>query len=159
MFVRCYSLTSEDHIRAYSDCSVCDDWHLFSNFKRWMETKDWTGKDLDKDILVPKNKIYMPDRCIFIPHSLNSMLTDTRSARGQYPIGVSYHRRTKKYQAQCMVDGKKIYIGYFQSPDKAYKAYREFKSEVVIKASQQYPEIREELLIHAKMILSGEMYD
>lgn len=40
--------------------------------------------------------------------------------------GVSYHKESKKWRAQTMVNYKKIHIGSFNSPEIAYQAYCEF---------------------------------
>src|SRR5947207_2252239 len=52
----------------YANVSCCEDWLVFSNFKRWMERQPWdNGKtNLDKDLRIPGNKIYSPDACRFI---------------------------------------------------------------------------------------------
>jgi len=39
-----------------------------------MERQDWEGKHLDKDILIPGNKIYSPDRCIFVSSLINLLI-------------------------------------------------------------------------------------
>lgn len=39
--------------------------------------------------------------------------------------GVSFHRKTKKWQAEIHVNGKKKYLGLFETPEKAHDAYCE----------------------------------
>lgn len=53
MIKRGYSDVFKDKNKSYKDVTVCKEWHLFSNFKKWMEQQDWEGKELDKDILYP----------------------------------------------------------------------------------------------------------
>ena len=43
---------------------------------------------LDKDILIKGNKIYSQDTCIFVPKAINSLFTNRKRFRGEYPIGV-----------------------------------------------------------------------
>ena len=43
---------------------------------------------IDKDILYKGNKIYCPEKCIFVPFSINSLFTKRQNRRGDYPIGV-----------------------------------------------------------------------
>lgn len=73
MLKRCYG--KYEHYRVYDGCSVCEEWLTFSNFKAWMETQDWEGKELDKDLLFKGNREYRKDKCIFVNHSVNSFIT------------------------------------------------------------------------------------
>ena len=45
----------------YEGVDVCEEWLTMSNFITWVESKDWEGKELDKDIICPGNKIYSPE--------------------------------------------------------------------------------------------------
>src|SRR6476659_9867126 len=60
MLRRCYSPRWLLLHPSYLGASVCDEWHLFSNFSTWMSEKDFAGMDLDKDLLAPGNKVYCP---------------------------------------------------------------------------------------------------
>ena len=72
MLKRCYSQTFLTKNPTYKGCYVCTPWLTFSNFRKWMETQAWKGKELDKDILIAGNKIYSPETCIYVPQWLNS---------------------------------------------------------------------------------------
>ncbi len=65
MLRRCYSIQEKERSPCYTQASTVEHWHIFSNFKSWMETQDWEGKQLDKDLLVKDNKTYGPDTCLF----------------------------------------------------------------------------------------------
>lgn len=139
MVARCYS----DNWPAYKDCSVVDSWLRFSNFKSWMEQQDWEGKELDKDILYPGNKIYSPDRCVFIDAKVNSFVIDSEAARGSYPLGVFLEKRTGNFEARCksVVTGKQEYLGQFKTPEEAHGAWLAFKlKQAYILANQQTDE-------------------
>ena len=58
MLQRCYSEKYVDRRKCYVDCSVCEEWLRFSNFKRWFDKNYIEGYYLDKDILVKGNKVY-----------------------------------------------------------------------------------------------------
>ena len=88
MLQRCYSEKFQNKRPTYKGCSVCQEWLTFSNFKAWMEQQDWYGKELDKDILFPGNKIYSPDTCIFVDQGVNKFLIESNAARGKYMVGV-----------------------------------------------------------------------
>lgn len=129
MLARGYSELLHKKHPSYAGVSVCEEWLTFSNFKSWMETQDWEGKHLDKDILVKGNKLYSPDTCIFVSQEINKFLTESTVARGNYPIGVSLEKKSLKFKAQCynVQSGKKEYLGLFDSPVDAHRAWLCFK--------------------------------
>lgn len=75
MLERCYSESLKRRRPSYIGCTVCEEWLLFSNFKVWMETQDWKGNQLDKDLLIEHNKVYSPETCLFLSREVNSFLT------------------------------------------------------------------------------------
>lgn len=147
MLVRCYDKKFH-HRTTYQDCSVSPVWLKLSNFERWIDTQNWQGKELDKDILFPGNKVYGPDTCVFVSHDVNIFLIDSAGARGEYPIGVHFHKMTGKFQAACNNPfGKGPYIGLFDNPTDAHLAWKQKKHEYAcIYAEQQIdPRIAEAL--------------
>lgn len=135
MLKRCYSSNFHKNNPAYKGCSVSEEWHLFSNFRAWMEEQDWRNKQLDKDLLVAGNKIYSPGTCVFIKRSVNVFLTDSRAARGEWPIGVSFYEPNQKYRAQCRnpFTNKVEHLGYFLRPEEAHQSWRLRKYELAKK--------------------------
>lgn len=129
MLERGYSEKYKIKKPTYSDVSVCDEWKYFSNFKEWMKSQDWEGKQLDKDILLKGNKIYSPDGCSFLPSDVNSLLNDCSSIRGDSPLGVSYYSVVKKYVARAWVDGKSMYLGHFESKYDAHREWQKTKAD------------------------------
>ena len=98
---RCYSKELHKRSPIYKGCSVCDEWIYFMNFKRWMEQQDWEGKELDKDLLVLGNKVYSPETCLFVDRDVNLFITENKSNKGEWPLGVHYCTFSKKFKAQC----------------------------------------------------------
>ena len=43
--------------------------------------------------------MYGPEVCAFVDPSLNMFTTDSAAARGEWPIGVCFHKRVKKFSA------------------------------------------------------------
>ena len=157
MLNRCYNEKLQNVQPTYRGCSVCDEWLLFSNFKRWMETQDWEGKHLDKDVLVMGNKVYSPETCVFVSVEVNSFLTDNLSMRGGLPIGVSYKKRTtdmvneysKPYVAQIgNLKGKSKHLGLFATPEEAHQAWLTAKLEQakILAAEQTDPRVAKALM-------------
>lgn len=58
MLERCYSKKFLESRPSYIGTSVCSEWLYATEFKKWMEQQDWHGKCLDKDIVVPRSKLY-----------------------------------------------------------------------------------------------------
>lgn len=140
MLVRCYCHNYQKQFPTYIGCSAVEEWHLFSNFKSWMETQDWQGKHLDKDILVKSNKSYSPKTCVFVDARVNTFLAENNAVRGDQPIGVSFHKRDRKYVAKCcpVQKGKPRHLGYFDTAEEAHAAWLAFKLEQAkILASEQ----------------------
>jgi len=132
MIVRCYDDKFKSKFPTYIGCTVCEEWLTFSNFKRWMESKDWEGKELDKDLLTKGNKVYSPASCVFISQKMNKFLTDSSLARGEFPLGVTFDKEAGKYRTQCQnpLTGKIERIGRFIDPESANEAWRKRKHEL-----------------------------
>jgi hypothetical protein len=94
--------------------------------------------DLDKDILHKGNKIYSPDNCVFVPHSVNSLIIKCDKYRGNLPIGVSFHKRDKIYQASCSNMKKEIFLGYYDNKIDAFNVYKKYKEELIKKIADKY---------------------
>ena len=116
MMMRCYNKKWQSSHLSYIGCSVVEDWHLFSNFKAWMESQDWEGKHLDKDLKVFGNKVYSPDTCTFIPPFINTCINTP--LMGKCKQGVTYYRKINspnKYITKIRKYGKHYNSGQKQS--------------------------------------------
>lgn len=140
MLKRCYSKRFLLKNSSYSGCKVCDDWLVFSSFKRWMMSQQWEGKSLDKDILVKGNKEYSPETCLFIPQQVNCFVLDNKKIRGKYKIGVSFNKQMKKFRAQIKIKGKQTHLGYFDDEESAHKAYLDAKKDLVSMMCAEEPD-------------------
>ena len=149
MLERCYSKKFLESNPSYIDANVCSKWLYASEFKKWMDKQDWHGKCLDKDIIVPGNKLYSPDTCAFVLNATNSFVLASDASRGDYPVGVHLLKRTGKYQAYCenLFSGKHEHLGYFSTPEEAHEAWRKRKHELaqLVAATEADPRIVEAL--------------
>ena len=118
---RCYSEPYLNSHPTYRGCSIDLRWHRFSDFKRWMKTKNWAGMELDKDLKVIGNKVYGPDKCLFIPKPINSLISAEGKERDGMPKGV-YPRMTIGAERYQVIHGYKC-IGTFSCKQDASKAY------------------------------------
>lgn len=134
MIKRCYDPIELDKTPSYVGCSVDPEWHRFSAFRDWMSNQDYAGKQLDKDLLFPKNKIYSKDTCVFISKPLNIFMIESIRARGPLPLGVSKITNSKKFQARCRnpFTKKSEYLGSFGTPELAHLAWKAKKHEIAL---------------------------
>lgn len=75
---RCYNPNSTNYpYYGGNGVTIASEWHNFSNFKEWFLNNIYDIGDetivIDKDILVPNNKIYSSDTCLLVPISFNSI--------------------------------------------------------------------------------------
>jgi len=143
----------------YIGVTVCEEWHSFMSFHAWMETQDWQGKHLDKDIIAPGNKVYSPDTCVFVPPAINSLLLDCGATRGEWPIGVSWYKPTRKFLARVSTAGRDKHLGYFTCPHEAHMAWRKAKLRLIRDAAREQddPRIYAGLMRHAARIERGKI--
>lgn len=132
MLRRCYSVKYQDRFPTYKDCTVSDEWLSFSNFRSWMMTQNWEGKELDKDLLIKGNKIYSPDTCVFVSQAVNSFTIESGATRGKWLIGVCWHKRDGKFQSYCSnpFTHKKDHLGYYTTEQEAHAAWLKRKLEI-----------------------------
>lgn len=123
----------------YREATITENWKRFSKFKAWTDLQNYMGLDLDKDILSPENKHYSEETCVYIPHSLNTLLR-FRDKPCQYPLGVVYNKPTKKMTGTltkpyigkvCSFDGRNVHLGMFATMQEAHKAWQIEKSNQI----------------------------
>ena len=146
MLERCYSTKFQEKHSTYIGCRVCDDWLYYPNFKKWYEENYYEVENktsqLDKDILIKCNKVYSPETCIFVPSFINKLFTKRQNDRGDFPVGVHFNKRDKKYKASLSVfkDGKSTIkgLGYFDTADEGFEAYKKAKEEYIKEVADEY---------------------
>lgn len=66
-----------------------------------------------------------------MPDYINSLFVKKDAVRGNYPIGVSYRKDRKKYQAHCNVNEKLISLGLYSTIKEAFNAYKMAKEQEI----------------------------
>ena len=126
----------------------------FQEFAEWANAqygylhKEENGKfwQLDKDLKVFVNKEYSKDTCIFVPHRVNALLTASNATRGEFPIGVSWNIKNKKFQSRCKDGcGKNKHLGYFDCALLAHQAWQQAKINLIRRVVVEDEEIRNHL--------------
>lgn len=119
MFERCYNNKNP----TYAEAFVCEEWHNFQTFGDWFEENYnpdiMEGWELDKDLLIKRNKIYSPETCSFVPKEINTLILKSYKKRGELPIGVRA-LPSGRYQSRTT---NKVY-GTFDTPEEAFQAYK-----------------------------------
>jgi len=144
MLERCYCGKSQAKRPTYIGCSVVPEWLSFMTFRAWMIRQNWVGMELDKDLLIPGNRVYGPDTCVFISQGVNTFTTDSAAARGEWPLGVDWHKHSGRFRASCCnpFSGKRESLGYFTCPDAAHEAWRSRKHELSLQLAEQQTDPR-----------------
>lgn len=150
MLKRCYADSYKKDRPTYSDCTVCEEWHLYSRFEKWMIAQDWVGKQLDKDVIKPGNNVYSPDTCCFVDAEVNGLIKSP--FKGNLPPGVSLHKDGGSYEAKISIENKQHRIGFYKTIDDAAKAYAKAKSDRIAEVAMRQSDerIKNGLLRHAK---------
>ena len=138
MIGRCYSPYIQKRLKTYRDCTVCEEWLVYSKFKDWFDINYIEGYDLDKDLLVKGNKIYSPCTCCFIPHSINTLIINCKNKRGEYPIGVSFDKERGKFHSTIRIHRKSKGLGRFNTANEAFLAYKFAKEQHIKEQAEKY---------------------
>lgn len=150
MLNRCYSKAFQERQPTYKGVTVCDDWLVFTNFKKWFDVAYIDGYELDKDI-IGDGSAYSPDSCIYIPQWLNKFTTGSNATRGCCPIGACHRKDIDRYQANCRHPfGKYEYLGYFMTQDEAHSAWKKRKLEIAEELKGRMDEI--DLRIYQRVV-------
>lgn len=110
-----------------------------------------SGWELDKDILVKGNKLYSRDTCCFIPSEVNNLLTKRDNDRGEWPVGVSFHKSSGKFRAYLSINGKKKFLGLFATPEEAFQAYKAAKEAQIKVVANKWKHLLDERVYLALM--------
>ncbi|MFQ9297775.1 MAG: AP2 domain-containing protein [Clostridia bacterium] len=145
---RCYDDICHKDRPTYNQCEIYEKWLNYQNFAEWYYNNYYKIEGekmaLDKDILVKGNKIYSPDTCIFVPERINTLFIKCDNKRGNYPVGVSYRKRDKKFISQCNVydfekrKSQQKHLGYHETAEEAFKVYKQFKENYIKEVADYY---------------------
>ena len=147
MLRRCYDSKYHKRRPTYRDCKVYEEFHNFQTFGDWDEDNYYEIEGeimhLDKDILYKGNKIYIPDTCIYVPQTINSLFVKCDKSRGQSVIG-TYRDKNGKYQVNCNLINPKIgkskgkYLGRYETEIEAFEVYKYYKEKNIKEVANFY---------------------
>ena len=134
MLRRCFDEKYKQRQPTYEDVTCSKEWLSMTPFIEdvsKMKGYDLEGWEFDKDILQKGNKLYSKDICCFVPAEINSLLIKSDNARGEWPVGVHFHKPSGKFVAQLRINGKRKHLGYFTTPEEAFQAYKLAKEDQI----------------------------
>ena len=123
MIRRCYKPQNKDY-KYYGGrgIRVCKEWRIFRNFERDMFPSWKKGLQIDR---TNNDGNYEPNNCRWVTSSEN---TSNRRVTGAIPYkGVSFHKNSKRFNANTSIEGKTKFIGSFATAKEASIAYENFK--------------------------------
>ena len=163
MLKRCYSVGCQKVRPTYIDCSVSENFRYLQYFKEWCNNQigfnsvDEKGKPfaLDKDILVKGNRVYNEDVCVFVPQEVNLLFTKRDKSRGEYPIGVSFHK--SRGMLTATLNNK--YLGYFNTAEQAFQVYKTAKEAYIKEVANKWKDKIDLRVYNALMKYEVEITD
>ena len=159
MLKRCFNENCQNKQPTYKGCNVSDNFLNYAYFYDWCHEQVGFGKvddkgrywQLDKDLLFVGNKTYSETTCVFVPNEINLFFNNHGNARGEYPLGVCFHKQKGKFVAQCTVNGKRQYLGLFNTPEEAFAVYKPFKENLCKQLALKWQSEIDERLFNAMM--------
>jgi hypothetical protein len=140
MLERCYDIDFKLKSPHYSKCTSSTDWLNFQNFADWASKQDgymMARWQLDKDIISKGNKLYSAETCCFVPQEINTLLIKAEKARGDCPIGLSWHTNNK-YCVHVGGVGKSGYVGIYDDLAFAFDRYKTVKEAFIKKQAAKW---------------------
>lgn len=141
---RCYDTEHVDYIRYGAlGAAVKEEWKNFQGFCEFFSVHWSEGLRLDKDILIPSNKVYSPDTCAFVPTYVNNLIVHANGTKSNgLPLGVYRKKSTRKMVSELKhpygVDIGGQNLGYYRTKEDAHKAYQIAKAERILEVLNRY---------------------
>lgn len=126
---RCYGVRTKANV-CYEGCEMDPSWFSYMTFVEWYDAHHRDGWELEKDLLVPGNKVYGPDTCVFVPHYLNLAITKLDSK------GYSVDKRLKIKPYIVMIGD--TYIGGYATPEEAWEAWAIARANHLLDVHDRY---------------------
>ena len=154
MLQRCYSEKIHEYKPYYKNCSVCEEWHNFSNFKIWYDEHFIPGMkaDLDKDLVGGKGEsVYSPETCSFITHFMNTLFekreTSTRISKN----------KEGKFSAVMSILNRATLIGEYETEEEAKEGFAEYKRNYIKNIAEKNRDKVPDYVYEAMMVWDVEV--
>lgn len=151
MLKRCYE-KSPRHAVSYEGCVVDGPWHNLQIFADWCTCQRLYGKlplgmgvALDKDILVPNNKIYSKDTCLIVPSEINTAIVGKHKGGKKHNLPCGVFKYGNKYVVHCFDKS----VRNFRSLLDASAFYAEHKQQRILYLLNKYQDYLDDKTISA----------
>jgi len=152
MLQRCFDEKYKQKYPTYNDVTCSKEWFSVTKFIEdvsQMRGYGLIGWALDKDILQKCNKLYSKDTCCFVPAEVNQLLVKSDRIRGEYPVGVCFHKASGKFKAQLKINGKVKHLGCFTTPEEAFQVYKRAKEAHIKVVADKWKHLLDERVYQA----------
>ena len=150
MIHRCYNEKYLKKNPTYIDCVVCDEWKLYSNFKKWFLENYIKDYQLDKDLL-GDGKIYSPNTCCFVSKEINTFLTNKQRNNTSGHPGVCFDKFTNSWIVHTTISRKSIHLGRSTDFYQAIDLYKRGRNKHVLNIISKYSHLNKNILEAIKM--------
>jgi len=154
MLERCFDEKFKQRRTTYNDVTCSKEWLSMTKFIEDVSQMRGFGLDgwaLDKDILQKGNKLYSKDTCCFVPLEVNNLLVKSDNSRGEYPVGVCFHKTRGKFMAYLRINGKLKHLGLFTTPEEAFQVYKLAKEAYIKVVAHKWKHLLDERIFQALM--------
>lgn len=138
MLERTVGTSYKKKYHTYSQCTICDEWLTFSNFKRWFDNPDngyMDGYHLDKDLISKGNKLYSPQTCCFLPAEINIAIVKRKKGKSKVTgVGI----KGNLFESTVSKRGKKVYLGLYKTIEQAFETYKYAKESYIKELAEKY---------------------
>jgi len=162
MLERCFDEKFKQKRPTYEGVTCSKEWLSVTKFIEdvsQMRGYGLIGWALDKDILVKGNKLYSKDTCCFVPAEVNLLLTKCDNSRGEYPVGVDFHKVSDKFRAKLRINRKVKHLGLFSTPIEAFFAYKAAKEAYIKEVATKWKHLLDERVYLALMTYEVNIND
>lgn len=126
----------------YAGCSIDTRWYRYTTFASWLVASGWNDSlQIDKDLLVPGNRIYGPDTCLLVSPRANTILNTNAITRGALPIGV-YRASKSSWGGQCNLGSGSVHLGVRPTPLEAHQLWQAAKVKEIRDVTCAEPDAR-----------------
>jgi hypothetical protein len=126
MLGRCYCPKVQIKQPNILNSTVHPYWHNYQNFAKWYEENYIEGFHFCRTIFVPNCNVYSEETCCFVPNEIKNTFIYTKRKVNDLPMGVMPYG-TNKFICSINREGKSKKLGIFDTPEEAFKAYKEAK--------------------------------
>lgn len=152
MLKRCYEKKG-GHNTSYAECSVSPEWLNLQEFSTWCTSQPLYNKTvlgrrtaLDKDLLIPNNKVYSKEACLIIPEEINKALVGKRKTGKDRGLPCGIFKHGKKFITYRDSDKR---FDSFSTLEDAARDYQQKKEGRIKGLLLKYGEYLDSVTIHA----------